>query len=980
MEKAEKVEDEDRRASAPAEEQPEEPEDGAEAPGSQQERSTEDSEREHGESSVNAHSDTHTTPSIITHPRSEQDSGSVPEPPPSSLHFTLANNSTVAFTDSEGDERARPSRDDEDDEDEEEFIVLDPDHPLMKRFQAVLKKHLTRELERLDLKLREKVMEEQALKSRYEELGVELYNAQQELAKVQATLKTRQEDREKAMSNRRQVQEELENTRKEYNSMAEELREERAQLSELQSEADSLARRLLYMQEVSSDLHAEVATMRTAKNKAHTEKRQAEEQKYQQDLYVERLVKQLEKLTEQIALYEMQTLAQANDKQAAKDALAEAQLELDAMMVERKQLLQQWNSSVMELKRRDNAYNTLQEALRSANHELRVLDAELEGYRHSITLEQERNEALTVLMNRAEHKATTYRKLLTQIHTEQEALHNLHSTYTHTLQETEKSLDGVTMECSTRDWELTVLRKQMEKQACVRLELEDKIMKKMQEQLTHDNAAKQTRLLLTKTTAHIRDKEAQLSKVQNDLAAVRLEMTKVVPRVEALSHLRLQLEQEVMECNQLLSAKEAVVANLNTTIEHNQITMNVYNKKLDQIRASAGNEELGPLEIKVRALNKQLEELRAEMKEQCHLWLWQQGELVRLSQEKQVQSSATQTLNTQLTILQQRNLRTKNEIEQEERGLVELDRHSKVLRLDMQKLSSLVNQNTQLKQELEQNNILMENSFIHTLKDAERESVEVQFHLEKLQEEKEQLLNSLVEAERQIMLWERKIQLARETRSAVESEVQKGDMHTMKTEIHHMEVCYNQLLKQRERMLREMEMAVARRENIVIRSEVQADSTRKHSTHAVLQNTMQNLHRSILQIHKQAEKYDGVITQLQQEQSSLSEHLREKRTQIDEGSNTSSGYIEELNNMQQNREKNLIQLLALQSQVKQLQAVKEGRYSAAASGEDALQNITHKLQEQLRSIRGVLQRVIQDFPEHKVMFSRILLLLSTQTL
>lgn len=39
MEKAEKVEDEDRRASAPAEEQPEEPEepeDGAEAPGSQQ--------------------------------------------------------------------------------------------------------------------------------------------------------------------------------------------------------------------------------------------------------------------------------------------------------------------------------------------------------------------------------------------------------------------------------------------------------------------------------------------------------------------------------------------------------------------------------------------------------------------------------------------------------------------------------------------------------------------------------------------------------------------------------------------------------------------------------------------------------------------------------------------------------------------------------------------------------------------------------
>ena len=40
--------------------------------------------------------------------------------------------------------------------------------------------------------------------------------------------------------------------------------------------------------------------------------------------------------------------------------------------------------------------------------------------------------------------------------------------------------------------------------------------------------------------------------------------------------------------------------------------------------------------------------------------VWQQGELVRLSQEKQGQSSALQTLQTQLTILQQRKVRTES--------------------------------------------------------------------------------------------------------------------------------------------------------------------------------------------------------------------------------------------------------------------------------------------------------------------------------
>lgn len=41
---------------------------------------------------------------------------------------------------------------------------------------------------------------------------------------------------------------------------------------------------------------------------------------------------------------------------------------------------------------------------------------------------------------------------------------------------------------------------------------------------------------------------------------------------------------------------------------------------------------------------------------------------------------------------------------------------------------------------------------------------------------------------RQIMLWEKKIQLVKETRSAVDSEVGHGEIQTMKAEIHRMEV------------------------------------------------------------------------------------------------------------------------------------------------------------------------------------------------
>ncbi len=48
---------------------------------------------------------------------------------------------------------------------------------------------------------------------------------------------------------------------------------------------------------------------------------------------------------------------------------------------------------------------------------------------------------------------------------------------------------------------------------------------------------------------------------------------------------------------------------------------------------------------------------------------------------------------------------------------------------------------------------------------------------------------------RQIMLWEKKTQLARETRNAVDSEVGSGEMRAMKAEIHRMQVRYTQLMK-----------------------------------------------------------------------------------------------------------------------------------------------------------------------------------------
>ena len=101
------------------------------------------------------------------------------------------------------------------------------------------------------------------------------------------------------------------------------------------------------------------------------------------------------------------------------------------------------------------------------------------------------------------------------------------------------------------------------------------------------------------------------------------------------------------------------------------------------------------------------------------------------------------------------------------------------MREEMIKLNVLIARQSGAGESLEQTNSLLEMDFVRGLKQAEKESIEMQDKLQAVREEKERLLNSLVEAERQIMLWEKKTQLARETKAAVDSEVSSIKVWTM---------------------------------------------------------------------------------------------------------------------------------------------------------------------------------------------------------
>jgi len=281
---------------------------------------------------------------------------------------------------------------------------------------------------------------------------------------------------------------------------------------------------------------------------------------------------------------------------------------------------------------------------------------------------------------------------------------------------------------------------------------------------------------------------------------------------------------------------------------------------------------------------------------------------------------------------------------------------------DMLKLNMLLHKERGTEHELQQGSTLMENDFIGSLKEAEMDSIQMQTNLDSLKEEKERLLNSLVEAERQIMLWEKKTQLARETRAAVDSEVGAGEIKAMKAEIHRMQVRFTQLMKQQERMIQEMEKSVSRRDTIVTRGDAQSKMNKKVLTKGTFQRQMGELKKKIKTTIQDANSSDAEIRELREHQHGLSAQLEEKQLnvqQLQSNADTLDGDVERL---AENKAKNMSDILAKQQKGKYYQQSKEGKYTRLCKTDTALDNEHSKQEDRLQTIHAIMDRLTQEYP------------------
>eukprot|EP00041_Stephanoeca_diplocostata_P038051 m.1472829 g.1472829 ORF g.1472829 m.1472829 type:complete len:924 (+) comp25150_c0_seq1:62-2833(+) len=756
------------------------------------------------------------------------------------------------------DELYDQGEDDDDVEDLEDAMEINPDHPALQRVQIALKRQILAQKERLEGELRTKRgLLKGAVRER-EDTGVALYSAQQMLAKQQMLLESKEDERTKYEARKAAAEDALREARNLHHEITEKSAAVEKAVVKARREAQKLRDSARSTREKAAETESGLkVAMRQAK-KASTVEENAEKEKQMQDLFVDRLLETVQQREDEIKILETKVAAQQDNTQAALARVNEAQSELDQLKIERREISQQWHASLQGLAKRSEMRSAMQEACSEEEQQVASKKNEIEAIKKQVREVQGESEIAELRRRRVETDLSALQRTVAETQRKTDAVKSDYSILTQTLKDSETKAQRAQMELNLLVSEDNALRQKIERASRKKNELAKLALAQSFNETTLTKAGAAMLKAIKKQQLTAGETEMRLNQVENKIAREQL-------RSQALETSLSADTQDRDAAVAALQARETALANLDVESRRNRVTIARQEENLSRLQRKinaivakreedgAGNAESSPLELERDALRQRISSVTSENTQNQQLWLQRQHEYVTMMTEMDTQRDAMEELKTQTSVLLQKKLRLMRDIDSNTKELRRAKLDYSLLQNDITKLNTLINKNADAKEKLASVNETMELDFLAQLKSEELESIQLQSSIEEITAEKARLNQGVVDSEREILQWEKKIQLAQEMKATLAGDDESGnEVAAMKKEIHRMELRLTQLARQKEVLIQAMEQSVERRGDIHTKATA-SSKTKGAATQEKLKKQIVDLRKRVRQTQKDAD-------------------------------------------------------------------------------------------------------------------------------
>lgn len=720
-----------------------------------------------------------------------------------------------------------------DDDDEEAFyenpleVIRDfGNHPLMDRAQKALVSQLQEISDKLRISLITKKDELKKVNDEREQLGVQLYALQQQLTSVQTQLENCHQEYNGIIDVRIAEEElikELDSSYKQQKALAEEYEK---QLKNYNKELDNLNDTIRQIENFNTDIESDIKISRRVTYKVEKNMQELEKAKEDQDILVENLTKKIKSLTKNISLIKNQLKTQKNDTNDANTILKETLEELELINNEKKQIILQWKATLIGLSRRDEALAQSSLTLQAAESAVHDYDVEIEATRRELQKEQEKHENLVNMKDRMENELTITEDKLEKKRIEKAQLEERYTLLKKSLNHTENDMKKVDIATKNINMEAESVNQNLQIVQNERQKIEDELQIYYSTLSNVNKAVANLDKNFSKVLKQIHAKENDILMIENKLANYKVEKLNITSLIDQLKeNLEVTLK-ELKEKEALVSKYQLEIRQRNDEIEKKMYRVDRLNKKYEKMVESAGGEEnLGPLENTIKNLNKEIDAITSECKEFEREWLKRQTEMVSLSSVCETMAENNNEVQARVTVLVQQQIRLTKELNDVKSKVKVLNQVNNDYQKDISKLNTLISQNHDQETSLQAQNLVLEMDSVEELKEKEKDCIQIQTQINEVRVKKEELLDEIIEMERQAMLWEKKIQLDKETRSALDPTVGVAENQNMEKEIHRMQIRLETLKREQEKLSVEMEKAVLKRSTIATRYSTSKSTT-----------------------------------------------------------------------------------------------------------------------------------------------------------
>lgn len=852
-------------------------------------------------------------------------------------------------------------------------------HPLMQKAQKALVEQVTE----LQVKLKNELIERnETIKSvgqERETLGVQLYSLQQQLARLQLTLESSHNEYNNLVETKLQEEELFNEVTRNNAEQAALLAEHKKHQKKYTAELEALHETIAQIERYNEEVQSEIAITRRVTYKAEKSMETLEKHKETQDLYVDKLNSQIRKLQEELGLHKGQIDSQENETIEANAVVQETIAELELIVVEKKHLMLQWKSALAGLSRRDEALAQATQTLGAAESAVHDYDVEIEATRRNIQLEQQQHETLVSMRDKLENELQWVEESLQKMRLEREQYQERYTLLSKSLTQT----DAETKKLEVAGKQLTAdAESLLQNLQIVTLERQ-----KMEEEMqtAHSSHSNVNKAIVNLEKDHmkllkkIHEKENECDEVENEITRNKVDLL----NSDSLND---QLREQKGVVGKELKAKEATIERYqveirqrNDEVEKKMYRVDRLNKKYEKmVEASGGEENLGPLENTVKNLRKETHALNEECKELERNWLKSQTEMVAVASEADKIAEARTELQARVTILTQQQLRLSKDV----RNLDAEVKTSKQQNVDLQKnitkVNNLISSNHEAAVQLENSNYVLEMECVEELKEIEKKSVAMQSEIQSLKTSKQTILDEIVEAERQLLLWEKKIQLDKETREALDPTVGQAESRSMEKEVHRMGLRLESLKREQERLADEMERAVMKRTVIstrygkgtVSKGDGSKAKVTKDLTQAGLKKRIGALKIEARELAEETTRYTSAIDQRRTQLSEMTSELERETSSYGEAEEANNQLQTLMNDLLYQKQLNQERISYRQKYSKRLREITqtgvdisqalpvERRLLAASSALDNVREIISDLQQTNPHLHEVLSRVV----------------------